>query len=658
MDFTFNYNSQYSGFPQDGPVYHGQSMPGDFETTEAIFGIDSSSQDVALWAHPSMQRFLKDPQRGVYFNLIPQPQLPGVGQPVTPIPPATSHGRQGSPFSSNEPSSCSGAQSPPADTDFYTDNMPSTPNDMALFTSYQPAIVETFEPQQQFFLTGAGDFSGDSLPCVSMGDVNPTEESQLEWDDSTHAVDFTSPQRSFTYGSQASSSMEMDATAPQAVDHGYNRMASPEEMPTTVKDEIQIPDHTSVTEYAENVYPTPSVVESDEDSEAEINAVSAQSDDDDDDYRPGKKRQPAQSARRATRSKRDAPKKPLEGSVSKRARTTPSMPQPAKILPPPTSGSKGLLTCPDCTHTFKEESTLQIHIKKQHTRPFICVFKFAGCTSTFASKNEWKRHVMSQHLLLHYWLCDIDVCAETKNDSTAALPTNCKRSRGTPGRRVKNTMADAEPVGPPLPDGAIFNRKDLYTQHLRRMHTPSSTKSGPSAKSSKRTHAPSPHTASSSCTSPSEWDDHIKALQSQAKRERCQLPVFMECPAPRCNVTFSGADAWDQRMEHVAKHLEKVAAGEEDPVVFGGPSDPTLMAWATRPEVAVVRPVGGEKWVLNNPLRSAGEGRGAGRKKGASPTSTSPVAGYARGPLSPAMTSVKSEIVVESGDEDAEGEEE
>ncbi|ROV96242.1 hypothetical protein VMCG_07670 [Cytospora schulzeri] len=652
MDYShFDYDALYQAFPQEVSFCHGQSMPSDFETTganaEIPFGVESS-QDVALWGHPSLQRYLKDTQRASFFNAMPQPQLTGLAQPVTAIPPAASHGRQGSPFSSNEPSSCSGAHSPPAETDLYTESMPSPP-DMALFAPYQSTLYDTFEPQNQLFLPGTGPFSTEPLPCVSMVEVNPAEDTQPDWEDSAHTVDFNSPQRSFTYTSQtSSSSTNLDATAPQeAVGHGYKRMASPEEMPTAVKDEIQIPDLASVTEYTDNVYPTPSIGDSDDDSEGEINVVTPQSDDDDDDYHPGKKQVSTLSARRASRPKREAPKKSLEGSISKRARITPSASQPAKILPPPTSGGKGSLACPDCGHTFKDESTLQSHIKKQHTRPFICVFRFAGCGSTFASKNEWKRHVMSQHLLLYYWLCDIDVCADNKNDHAAAAPACNKRNRGTAARRAKHAVTDSQPLGSALPDGAIFNRKDLYTQHLRRMHTPSNIKTGTSARSSKKTHASSPGTLSP-CTSPSDWDDHIKHLQGLALRERCQLPTFMKCPAPHCTLSFTGADAWDQRMEHVAKHLEKAATGEEEPVVFGGPSDPSLMDWATGPEVAVVRAVGPGRWELNNPLRSAGESRGAGRKRAVSSSAS----------LSPAVASVKSVIIVESGDEDAEGEEE
>lgn len=669
----FNYNGF---FPQDGQTYHGQSISSDFEpacvNVDFNFDVDSSSQEVAFWGPPTMQRFLKDPQRAPLFNPMPQTQLPGVAQPVTPIHPAASHGRQGSPFSSNDPSSCSSAQSPPTETELYTENSPSTPPDISLSAPYSLSLFDQYEPQHHLFLAGTGDISGQSLPYVSMLDVNPTVESQLEWEDSPHALDFNSPQRSFTYGSQASGSTDMESMASQeAVNHGYTHMASPEEMPTTVKNEIQIPKQAAFTDYSKNGYPTPSDGESENELEGEINIVTQQSDDDDDDddYRPSKKRILTVASRRASRPKRDAPKKPLEGAISKKARTTPSAPQPARILPPPNGGGKGPHPCRDCHHAFKDENTLQVHIKKQHTRPFICVFKFAGCESTFASKNEWKRHVMSQHLLLHYWLCDLDVCADNKNNHAVARPASGKRSRVTANRRGALAAAQAEPFGPPLPDGAIFNRKDLYTQHLRRMHTPLSAKNLPSRKSSKKTHLPSlslTSSSSSSCKSSAEWDDHIKQLQSKALRERCHLPQYMECPAPNCTLTFSGADAWDQRMEHVAKHLEMAATGEEGPVVFGGPSDQSLMNWATGPEVAVVKDAGDGRWVLNNPLRSAGDSRGGGgggggvgKKRATSSISSSPaVSVRGNGERSPDLESAKSEIVVESDDEDAEGEEE
>ncbi|PSR85904.1 hypothetical protein BD289DRAFT_347825, partial [Coniella lustricola] len=140
-----------------------------------------------------------------------------------------------------------------------------------------------------------------------------------------------------------------------------------------------------------------------------------------------------------------------------------------------------------------------------------------------------------------------------------------------------------------LPNGAIFNRKDLYTQHIRRMHAPADA-----AAASKPIG-----------TTKDQWNNQVKLLQTQAIRERCQLPDYMECPALHCSSIFSGADAWDKRMEHVARHLEKAALGQEAPVIFGGPTDGTLMSWATRPDVAVVKLVAPGHWQLNKPLQAA-----------------------------------------------------
>ncbi|KAH8785063.1 hypothetical protein F5883DRAFT_402071 [Diaporthe sp. PMI_573] len=531
---------------------------------------------------------------------MPQSQLPSVSQPVNAIPPTASHGRQGSPFSSNEPSSCSGGQSP--HTELYTDNTPSTPSDAMLFTPFASARHGPYEPECRLPLFGIGEVSGEADQFVTMGDCNSAEGSKTGWEDSGQAIDFETPQRSFTCNTS-----------------------------TVTKDEIFIPEHVVPAGKPASAYPSPSIGASEDDLE-EIDVAASQSEDDeDDDYHPDRKHV-GSAAPRSNKLKRGAAKKPLDKPAPKRARTASSV-QPLKILPPQSGRTQGSYLCPECSHLFKDECTLQSHVKKQHTRPFICVFRFAGCDSTFASKNEWKRHVMSQHLLLYYWLCDIDVCAHNKNDPAAPHSHNSKRNKS---RRAENATG-CELIGPPLPDGAIFNRKDLYTQHLRRMHTPAHIKKTGSAKS------------------PADWDDTIKALQSNALRERCQLPEHMECPAPRCNQTFNGVDAWDQRMEHVARHLEKAATGAEEPVVFGGPSDPSLMRWVARPDVAVARLVADTgEWVLNNPLRPAGEGRTAGRKKSAASAASSPVVVAA----SPAVTSVASEILVEDEDEDAEGEEE
>lgn len=259
--------------------------------------------------------------------------------------------------------------------------------------------------------------------------------------------------------------------------------------------------------------------------------------------------------------------------------------------------------CTECNLTFRDLPTLQKHIKSEHTRPLLCVFHYAGCTSRFASKNEWKRHVASQHLALRYWICTEGTCGQTRGPST--------RSRAAS-----------------LPAfGSIFNRKDLYTQHIRRMHLApeGSPVLGPTTKK----------------PVPSEIEDRMRELQTSAARTRCALPRFMLCPAPGCPSEFHGPNAWDDRMEHVACHLERAAAGEEPAVTFGGPGDWTLTDWAASEGVNVTRQGSNGMWKLCNPLRGEG-GSSRGGRSAASRSSVSSAAhrSAARG----------------AADEDAEGE--
>ncbi|RMZ66802.1 c2h2 finger domain-containing [Pyrenophora seminiperda CCB06] len=140
-------------------------------------------------------------------------------------------------------------------------------------------------------------------------------------------------------------------------------------------------------------------------------------------------------------------------------------------------------------------------------RPFPCPLAAYGCTSNFPSKNEWKRHVSTQHIKLAYWRCDI--CAPTidPNNEHAVYYND-------------------------------FNRKDLFTQHLRRMHA-----------------APKDKSACSHADKFPVTEENLAEVQT-----RCHLPL--RC-APQqssclfCDRTFSGATSWDERMEHVGHHLEK-----------------------------------------------------------------------------------------------------
>jgi hypothetical protein len=138
-------------------------------------------------------------------------------------------------------------------------------------------------------------------------------------------------------------------------------------------------------------------------------------------------------------------------------------------------------------------------------RPFPCPLAQYGCESTFTSKNEWKRHVSTQHIKLGFWRCDM--------------------------------CPPADPENPVYND---FNRKDLFTQHLRRMH---------------RHH---PLTIS---TVPNEQGElEISEEAMQAHQDRCYLilranPIESTCLF--CEKDFQGEGSWEERMEHVGAHMEK-----------------------------------------------------------------------------------------------------
>ncbi|KAI1081078.1 hypothetical protein F5B20DRAFT_536696 [Whalleya microplaca] len=163
--------------------------------------------------------------------------------------------------------------------------------------------------------------------------------------------------------------------------------------------------------------------------------------------------------------------------------------------------------CNLCSHApFKDSSSLRKHIAAAHTRPFPCAFAFAGCTSTFGSKNEWKRHIASQHLCLQYYRCSS--CPQTTVEGK----------------------------------GNEFNRKDLFTQHLRRMHAPFAIKKAIAKGDSKLQ---------------VDWETHVKEMQQSCLVTRRQPPQRSACPKPDCASVFEGPTSWDEWTEHVGRHMEK-----------------------------------------------------------------------------------------------------
>ncbi|TFB04004.1 hypothetical protein CCMA1212_003724 [Trichoderma ghanense] len=223
--------------------------------------------------------------------------------------------------------------------------------------------------------------------------------------------------------------------------------------------------------------------------------------------------------------------------------------------------------CHKCKKNFQSRTTLDEHTNLEHPRPYICVFHYAGCTARFDAKNEWKRHVSTKHLGLKYWVCTEGKCAEERQSS-------CQRYAGLPLY------------------GNIFNRKDLYTQHIRRMHA---TVTGQNTTDYKGADA------RSECM--------VKKMQEDALRIRCRLPTWMPCPVQSCDKAFTGANAWDERMEHVAQqHFDNAAAGREPPVEFGGPHDTVLTEWAQRSDIRIVKKTEAG-WELCDPLKGDTEYR-------------------------------------------------
>ncbi|EAQ92260.1 hypothetical protein CHGG_00495 [Chaetomium globosum CBS 148.51] len=90
--------------------------------------------------------------------------------------------------------------------------------------------------------------------------------------------------------------------------------------------------------------------------------------------------------------------------------------------------------------------------------------------------------------------------------------------------------------------GNEFNRKDLFTQHLRRMHAPFAIKKALSKGDNKLQ---------------AEWDTHVKEMQTTCLVTRRQPPQRSACPKPDCQSVFEGPGSWDEWTEHVGRHMEK-----------------------------------------------------------------------------------------------------
>ncbi|KAK6437679.1 hypothetical protein LTR95_006123 [Oleoguttula sp. CCFEE 5521] len=146
-------------------------------------------------------------------------------------------------------------------------------------------------------------------------------------------------------------------------------------------------------------------------------------------------------------------------------------------------------------------------------RPFPCPLAPYGCTSSFTAKNEWKRHVYKQHLRTAVWRCKF-------------CPDNSTKGHNE------------------------FNRKDLFVQHVRRMHTPKA--SGKATTSSKKR-------TSVKSIKHETTDIDLDILADQCCLSLRGLPENTCCLF--CDRVFEGPGSFEDRLEHVGTHLEGVKRG-------------------------------------------------------------------------------------------------
>jgi hypothetical protein len=185
----------------------------------------------------------------------------------------------------------------------------------------------------------------------------------------------------------------------------------------------------------------------------------------------------------------------------------------------------------------------------EELRPFVCSFAPYGCESKFVSKNEWKRHVTSQHLLLGFYYCDVGNC-----NPQVDTPSS---SSGSP--RSYPTLAPSQ--------ANKFNRKDLFTQHQRRMHAPWLQSK------QRRTPTDSEHAA---------FESSLEEVRQRCWQSIRQPPTQSHCGF--CGDVFSGSNSWDVRMEHVGRHFERT----EPACLAEEAEDVALRDWGLREGILAV----------------------------------------------------------------------
>ncbi|KAL6242276.1 hypothetical protein RBB50_010824 [Rhinocladiella similis] len=236
-------------------------------------------------------------------------------------------------------------------------------------------------------------------------------------------------------------------------------------------------------------------------------------------------------------------------------------------------------------------------------RKFICSFSHYGCDVALSSKNEWKRHVSIQHLQLGFYRCDAGSC---NPDLSSTVPGH---------KRVYND----------------FNRKDLFTQHHRRMHKPDS---GPGS-------ANFPPNGGD----PKDWrafEDSLEDVRSRCWIEKRKPPQRSTCGF--CGRVFEGEGSWNERMEHVGGHFSRefVEAKEER-------EDEDLTNWALAENI--IKDDGNGRHVLVDQPPTPAERPYLSRDRDVNMTDAPSSDGYSRDPAeSPSLSTSSRRPESERGD--------
>lgn len=203
--------------------------------------------------------------------------------------------------------------------------------------------------------------------------------------------------------------------------------------------------------------------------------------------------------------------------------------------------------CGEHQHICPKSSPRKEQANKSKTA-YPCPFLPYGCPASFSSKNEWKRHLNTQHLSLSTYRCDLCI-SKPSSSSSSPQATN------------------------------DFNRKDLFIQHLRRMHCKTSSDSTSTISSIK--------TARFDCIM---IPDTPASLAKQA--DRCYIPPPPPPTSTQCIFccsTFSGSQAWILRTEHISRHLERLRRdGQDVPKVEKWRRDMEVERWCLESGVLVL----------------------------------------------------------------------